>query len=117
MRMSLVTDCLGFMSFEEMADRVVSLGYETLEFACGNWSKAPHVDLDFLTEGLESVQAGGLIAEVAQNPYMMVYLGVETAAKKLNGEEIEKRIDSGAEVITKDNVDESLAAIKEYTSK
>ena len=50
MRMSLVTDCLGFMSFEEMADTAVSLGYETLEFACGNWSKAPHVDLDALIE-------------------------------------------------------------------
>lgn len=48
--MSLVTDCLGFMSFEEMADTAVSLGYETLEFACGNWSKAPHVDLDALIE-------------------------------------------------------------------
>ncbi|MEM1506383.1 sugar phosphate isomerase/epimerase [Domibacillus sp. 8LH] len=50
MRMSLVTDCLGFMSLEEMADTAVSLGYENLEFACGNWSKAPHVDLDALIE-------------------------------------------------------------------
>ncbi|MDD9781263.1 sugar phosphate isomerase/epimerase [Priestia megaterium] len=50
MRMSLVTDCLGFMSFDEMADTAVSLGYETLEFACGNWSKAPHIDLDVLIE-------------------------------------------------------------------
>lgn len=50
MRMCLVTDCLGFMSLEEMADTAAGLGYESLEFACGNWSKAPHVDLDALIE-------------------------------------------------------------------
>jgi sugar phosphate isomerase/epimerase len=48
MRMSLVTDCLGYMTLEEMADTAASLGYEILEFACGNWSNAPHVDLDGL---------------------------------------------------------------------
>ncbi|MGE9752314.1 sugar phosphate isomerase/epimerase [Bacillus subtilis] len=50
MRMSLVTDCLDFMSLEEVANTAVSLGYDTLEFACGNWSKAPHLDLDSLLE-------------------------------------------------------------------
>ncbi len=47
--MSLVTDCLGFMSFDEMADTAVSLGYETLEFACVI-GQAPHIDLDVLIE-------------------------------------------------------------------
>jgi sugar phosphate isomerase/epimerase len=50
MRLCFVTDSLGNMSFEEMLDTSVSLGYESLEFACGNWSKAPHVDLDELLE-------------------------------------------------------------------
>ncbi|WP_158738050.1 sugar phosphate isomerase/epimerase [Alteribacillus sp. YIM 98480] len=52
MRMSLVTDCLESMSFEEMVDTAASLGYEILELACGGWSDAPHVDLDGLLESL-----------------------------------------------------------------
>jgi len=48
MRLCFVTDGLGYMPFEEMLDTCVSLGFESLEFACGNWSKAPHVDLDGL---------------------------------------------------------------------
>lgn len=50
MRLCFVTDGLGYMSFEEILDTSASLGFESLEFACGNWSKAPHVDLDGLLE-------------------------------------------------------------------
>ncbi|MDQ0856553.1 sugar phosphate isomerase/epimerase [Bacillus sp. V2I10] len=71
MRMSLVTDCLGFMSIDEMADTAVSLGYDTLEFSCGNWSKAPHVDLDSLLESsiqrekfVSALESRGLSIEV-----------------------------------------------------
>ena len=46
MRFCLNTDCLGYMPFEEMLDTVAALGYESIEIACGNWSKAPHIDLD-----------------------------------------------------------------------
>ncbi len=49
-RLCLVTDSLGNMSFIEMLAASASLGYESLEFACGNWSKAPHIDLDELLE-------------------------------------------------------------------
>ena len=73
------------------------------------------VGFDGTTPGLESVQKDGLIAEVAQDPYSMGYLGVEAAVKKLKGEKVEKRIDSGAKVITKENVEEALSKIKEYT--
>ena len=54
MRLCLNTDCLGYMPFEEMLDTVAGLGYESIEIACGNWSKAPHINLD---EMLESEQA------------------------------------------------------------
>lgn len=53
MKMSLVTDCLGDLSFEDMTDTASSLGYELLEFATGNWSKAPHLNLDELLESNE----------------------------------------------------------------
>jgi sugar phosphate isomerase/epimerase len=50
MRLCLVTDSLGSLSFEEMIDTSASLGYESLEFACGNWSHAPHIEIDELLE-------------------------------------------------------------------
>lgn len=48
MRMSLVTDCLGYMSLEKVTDIATELGYESLEFTCGNWSDSPHINLDRL---------------------------------------------------------------------
>ncbi len=53
MKAGLVTDILGYMPFEEMLDTCASLGFETLELGCGNWSKAPHVDLDGLLESAD----------------------------------------------------------------
>ena len=48
MKMSLVTDILGYLPFEGMLDTVSGLGFEALELGCGNWSKAPHLQLDDL---------------------------------------------------------------------
>lgn len=50
MQMSLVTDILGYLPFEEMLDTVSRLGFEAVELGCGNWSKAPHLRLDELLE-------------------------------------------------------------------
>ncbi|GAA3314324.1 hypothetical protein GCM10020331_006570 [Ectobacillus funiculus] len=50
MKVGLVTDILGYMPLEEMLDTCADLGFEALELGCGNWSKAPHVDLDGLLE-------------------------------------------------------------------
>ncbi|MBZ9862605.1 sugar phosphate isomerase/epimerase family protein [Mesorhizobium sp. CA12] len=41
----MITDSLGNLSFDEMLRASADLGLETLEFACGNWSSAPHIDL------------------------------------------------------------------------
>lgn len=48
MKVGLVTDVLGYLSVEEMLDTCVSLEIESLELGCGNWSKAPHIELDGL---------------------------------------------------------------------
>ena len=45
MRIGMITDSLGNLSFDEMLRASAELGLETLEFACGNWSSAPHIDL------------------------------------------------------------------------
>ncbi|WP_431805057.1 sugar phosphate isomerase/epimerase family protein [Halobacillus andaensis] len=67
MKTGLVTDILSYMPFEEMLDTCRELGIETLELGCGNWSSAPHLDLDGLLESadkrkqlLETIQSRGL---------------------------------------------------------
>lgn len=56
MKMSLVTDILGYLPFDDMLDTVSGLGFEALELGCGNWSKAPHLRLDELL-GSEAARA------------------------------------------------------------
>lgn len=48
MQLSLVTDSLGHLPFEAMLDKAAALGFQALELCAGNWSKAPHLDLDAL---------------------------------------------------------------------
>ena len=71
MRFCLNTDCLGYMPFEEMLDTVAALGYESIEIACGNWSKAPHIDLDAMLASeetrknyMDAIAKRGLVLEV-----------------------------------------------------
>ena len=45
MKIGMITDSLGNLSIDEMLRASAELGLETLEFACGNWSSAPHIDL------------------------------------------------------------------------
>lgn len=46
MKIGLLTDSLGNMPLPEVLAEAASLGVQTVEFACGNWSTAPHIDLD-----------------------------------------------------------------------
>src|SRR5206468_532291 len=46
MKIGMITDSLGELSFDELLDTAAGLGIERLEFAAGNWSKAPHLALD-----------------------------------------------------------------------
>ena len=44
MRVGLVTDSLADMQLGELMETAAALGIATLEFGCGNWSSAPHLD-------------------------------------------------------------------------
>jgi sugar phosphate isomerase/epimerase len=46
MKIGMITDSLGALSFEGLLDAAAGLGIEMLEFAGGNWSPAPHLALD-----------------------------------------------------------------------
>lgn len=48
MKIGLLTDSLGNMALDDVLDEAARLEIQTLEFACGNWSPAPHIDLDGL---------------------------------------------------------------------
>jgi sugar phosphate isomerase/epimerase len=50
MKIGMITDSLGGLSFDEMLKASAELGLEMLEFACGNWSSAPHLNLDEMLE-------------------------------------------------------------------
>jgi sugar phosphate isomerase/epimerase len=48
MRIGLVTDGLADLPLDGVLRTAADLGIATLEFGCGNWSSAPHVDVDGL---------------------------------------------------------------------
>jgi ribose transport system substrate-binding protein len=58
---------------------------------------------DRLVQGLKNGQIQGL---VLQDPINMGYLGVKTIVAHLRGEKVEKRIDTGSEVATAENMND-----------
>lgn len=46
MKIGMITDSLPGTSLDAMLDVAARLEMEQLEFACGNWSSAPHIDLE-----------------------------------------------------------------------
>jgi sugar phosphate isomerase/epimerase len=67
MPIGLVTDGLSDLPFGQLLSTAAELGIEMVEFGCGNWSSAPHLDLDELLASsrardafLGSVAAHGL---------------------------------------------------------
>lgn len=77
----------------------------------------PLIGFDGTPDGLQAVLDGKLIANIAQDPYNMGYLGVESVYKAIKNEDVEERIDSGAEVYTKDNVEERIKELEEFLDK
>jgi sugar phosphate isomerase/epimerase len=54
MKLSFIPDSLGYLPFEEMLDTAVNLGIHALEIPTGNWSKAPHLNLDELVSSKDA---------------------------------------------------------------
>jgi ribose transport system substrate-binding protein len=70
------------------------------------------IGTDGTIEAVESIMAGKLAGSVAQSPYDMGYKGVENALKAIKKEQVEKRIDSGVDMITKENAQKKLEFLK-----
>ncbi len=65
--------------------------------------KVPVIGVDANTDNLKSILAGDLYGSVAQGNYDMGRIAVEKALEIVAGKTIDKRIDSGATMITKEN--------------
>ncbi len=63
------------------------------------------VGFDANPDAAAAILAGEMEATVAQNPYNMGALGVENAIKLIKGETIPENIDTGTELVTKENAD------------
>ena len=68
----------------------------------------PIVGVDANADNLKAILAGELYGSIAQGNYDMGRLGVEKALEVIAGKPIDKRIDSGATLITKDNAQDLL---------
>lgn len=68
--------------------------------------KVPIIGVDANSDNLKAILQGDLYGSVAQGNYDMGRLGVEKALEVIAGKTIEKRIDSGAKLITKVNAKE-----------
>lgn len=66
----------------------------------------PVLGVDGNSDNLKAILAGDMYGTIAQGNYEMGQIAVEKALEVINGKEIEKRIDSGAKLITKDNAQE-----------
>ena len=52
MRIGLVTDSLADMPLETLLPTAAEMGIGMLEFGCGNWSSAPHLNLDAMLDSV-----------------------------------------------------------------
>lgn len=79
MRIGLVTDSLGHLSFDELLETAANLGIQALEFGCGGWSSAPHVNLDLLLES--ETERANFVAKVRDH-------GLEISALNCSGNQL-----------------------------
>ncbi|MFP3125839.1 sugar ABC transporter substrate-binding protein [Ectobacillus funiculus] len=75
--------------------------------------KIPVIGTDGTIEMTKFIKTGKISATTAQNPYDMGYQSVEQAQKVIKGGIIAKRIDTGVDIITKDNAKERLNFLKD----
>ncbi|MFP3126861.1 sugar ABC transporter substrate-binding protein [Ectobacillus funiculus] len=73
----------------------------------------PVMGADGTSDMVELIEDGTLNSTIAQNPYDMGYISVETALKVIKGEKVAKNIDTGIDIITKDNAKLKLDFLKQ----
>ncbi|WP_445490766.1 sugar ABC transporter substrate-binding protein [Niallia sp. 03133] len=77
----------------------------------------PVVGADGIKQMVQLIENGTLKSTIAQNPYDMGYISVENALKAINGEKVNKDMDSTVDIITSDNAESKLAFLEKLTQK
>lgn len=65
------------------------------------------VGFDSGTQSIEGLKRGDLQGLVVQNPVKMGYLGVMTVVDRVEKKKVEKRVDTGVMMVTKENMDQA----------
>jgi len=68
--------------------------------------KVKMIGFDAGSQSVVDMQNGDVQALVVQNPVLMGYLGVMTAVKHLEGQKVERRIDTGVMLVTPENMNQ-----------
>lgn len=82
--------------------------------------KVKMIGFDAGTASVEDLKKGDVQGLIVQNPFLMGYQGVMTLVQHLDGKKVEKRIDTGVQLITRENMEEPAMKallhppIKEY---
>jgi ribose transport system substrate-binding protein len=61
------------------------------------------IGFDGALEATQKILAGEMYATIAQDPYGMAKVGVESALRKLDGKDVKRTVDTGAKLITQEN--------------
>jgi len=72
--------------------------------------KVKMLGFDSGTQSVLDLKNGDVQGLVVQDPLKMGYLGVMTVVQHLNGEKVEKRIDTGVTLVTKENMNDTGVA-------
>ena len=69
--------------------------------------KIKYVGFDSSDKLVRGLKDGQIDALLLQDPFAMGYIGVKTLVSAIHGEKVEKFIDTGATVVTRDNMEQS----------
>jgi sugar phosphate isomerase/epimerase len=96
MKIGLITDSLGHLSFEDALDVAQRLGLDSVEVATGNWSEAPHIDL-----------AAVLASEGAQKEFAgkVMDRGLSLSALNANGNQLHPVTGPAHDKVLRDTID------------
>jgi len=91
-------------------NQTCTMGAVSAVEAAGANVKVVGVDID--TEMVQAIKDGKLFATVAQQPIVLGSTAIETALKKLNGEEIPKRITIPVLLVTQENLEQATKELE-----
>ena len=95
-------------------DMAVTAARTALESGNANYKNTIFLGFDGQITACESILNGQLTMTAAQQAYDMGYLAVETAVAAAKGEKVEAVVDSGTEIVTKDNAQERIDRLNGY---